>query len=70
MRAFVTLAASSLTVDPVASRVCWNNPLFRRTIRGIGVEKAGIMMRIAAAVHSDHLMLYYTKKSARSNTRK
>ena len=49
----MTLAAISSTVDPVASRVSWKRPLRLSKIRGIGVEKTGIVMRMADAIHND-----------------
>ena len=54
--ALVIFAAISSTVASVACRVSSNRPLRLRNNRGMGVEKTGMMIRIAEAMHNDHLM--------------
>ena len=56
VRAFATIAAISFTEYPVADKVSSNNPRLRSIIRGIGVEKTGMVTMIAAAVHTAHLI--------------
>lgn len=57
VNAFVTIAARTSGVVFVNSNVVVNNPRFRKSIRGIGVEKVGMITIIAAERHSDHFIV-------------